>query len=45
VDLGEIVWGDMDWINLVEDRDWWQAFINMAMNCGVPNNVVKFQSS
>jgi hypothetical protein len=42
VDLEEIVWGIVDWINLVEDRDWWQAFLNMVMNIGVPNNVVTF---
>jgi hypothetical protein len=22
-DLREIVWGDVDWIHLAQDRDWW----------------------
>ena len=28
--------GDMDWIDLAHDRDWWQAFVNMLMNLQVP---------
>jgi hypothetical protein len=24
--------GSMDWINLAEDRDWWQALVNAIMN-------------
>jgi hypothetical protein len=26
MDLGEIGWGGMDWIDLVEDRDQWEGF-------------------
>jgi hypothetical protein len=36
MDLGEIVWGVMDWIHLAEDRDQWQALMNMVMNLWVP---------
>jgi hypothetical protein len=32
---GEVGWGDMDWINLSEDRDWWQAVVNMVMKLQV----------
>jgi hypothetical protein len=23
---------DVGWINLVEDRDWWRALVNMILN-------------
>jgi hypothetical protein len=36
MDLGEIRWGGMDWINMVQDRDWWSVRVNMAMNFLVP---------
>jgi hypothetical protein len=32
MDLGEIEWGCMSWILLVEDRDQWRALVNMVMN-------------
>jgi hypothetical protein len=41
MDLGEIVWSGMDWIHLAEDRDPWQAVMNMVMNLWVPKNVGK----
>jgi hypothetical protein len=28
IDLREIEWGGMDWINLAQDRDWWRALVN-----------------
>jgi hypothetical protein len=33
--LREIDWSDMDWINLVQDRDHWMAFVNTVMNIRV----------
>jgi hypothetical protein len=34
--LKEIGWGDMDWINLAEARDQWQALVYTVMNLLVP---------
>jgi hypothetical protein len=45
MDLRGIEWGDMDWIDLVQDRDQWRALVNMVMNLRVPNNVGKFLSN
>jgi hypothetical protein len=32
MDLREIGWGSMDWIELAQDRDRWKALVNMVMN-------------
>jgi hypothetical protein len=31
IDLREIGWGDMDWIDLAQDRDQWRALVNTVM--------------
>jgi hypothetical protein len=36
MDLREIGWGDVVWIDLAEDRDQWRALVNTVMNLGVP---------
>jgi hypothetical protein len=43
MDLREIGWeiwmdidGDMDWIDLVQDRNQWRALVNTVMNLRVP---------
>jgi hypothetical protein len=36
IDLREIGWGDMDWIDLTQDRGQWRALMNMVMNLQVP---------
>jgi hypothetical protein len=36
MDLREIGWGAVDWIDLVQDRDQWRALLNTVMNLRVP---------
>jgi hypothetical protein len=36
MDLREIGWGGMDWIDLAQDRDQRRALVNTAMNLQVP---------
>jgi hypothetical protein len=36
IDLREIGWDDMDWVDLAQDRDQWRALVNTVMNLGVP---------
>jgi hypothetical protein len=45
MDLREIDWGGMDWIDLAQDRDQWRALVNTVMNLWVLQNVSKFLSS
>jgi hypothetical protein len=35
MDLREIGWGSVDWIQLAQDRDWSWAFVNTLMNLRV----------
>jgi hypothetical protein len=35
MDLGEIGWNGMDWIELAQDRDQWRALVNTMMNIQV----------
>jgi hypothetical protein len=41
----ETGWGDMDWIDLAQNRDWWRALVNTVMSIRSPQNVEKFLSS
>jgi hypothetical protein len=36
MDLREMGFGDVDWINLAQNRDTWQALVNTVMNLRVP---------
>jgi hypothetical protein len=36
IDVREIVWGGVDWIDLFQDRDQCRALVNTVMNLCVP---------
>jgi hypothetical protein len=36
MDLGEVGWGDVDWIGLAEDRNRWRARVNSILDLRVP---------
>jgi hypothetical protein len=45
IDLRDIGWDGMDWIDVAHDRDQWRAFLNTVMNLRVPYSTGKFLSS
>jgi hypothetical protein len=36
MDLREIGWDGVDWVDLAQDRDHWRALVNTVMNLRVP---------
>jgi hypothetical protein len=36
MDLGEVGWGNVDWIGLAKDRNRWRALVNSVLNFRVP---------
>jgi hypothetical protein len=36
MDVGEVGWGDVDWIGLAKDRNKWRALMNWVLNLRVP---------
>jgi hypothetical protein len=36
MDLREVGWGGVDWINMAQDRDRWRALVYTVMNLRVP---------
>jgi hypothetical protein len=36
IDLREMGWDGMDWIDVAQDRDQWRALVNTVMNLRVP---------
>jgi hypothetical protein len=45
MDLREVGWEGMNWIDLAQDRDQWRALVNTVMNLQVQLNARKFLSS
>jgi hypothetical protein len=42
MDLKEIGWKGVDWINLAQDREEWRAFVNTVMNFRFSENAENF---
>ena len=42
IDLKEVGWGALDWIDLAQDRDRWRAVMNAVMNLRVTYNAGNF---
>jgi hypothetical protein len=42
MDFHEVGCGVMDWIELAQDRNRWQALVNVVMNLQIPQNVGNF---
>jgi hypothetical protein len=36
MDVGELGWGGMDWIDLAQDMDQWRSLVNTVMNIWFP---------
>jgi hypothetical protein len=45
IDLREIEWDGVDWIDLAQDRDKWRALVNTVISFRVPLDSRKFLSS
>jgi hypothetical protein len=44
MDLGEVGWGDVDWIVLAQDRNRWRALVISVLNLRVPWNAGELTS-
>jgi hypothetical protein len=45
IDLQEVGWGDMDWIDLAQETDRWRVFANEVMNLRVSKDARNFLTS
>jgi hypothetical protein len=44
MDLGEVGWGDVDWIGLAQDKNRWRALVNSVLNFRVHEMLGKLSS-
>jgi hypothetical protein len=44
MNLGEVGWGDVDWIGLARVRNRWRVVVNSVLNLRVPLNAGKLSS-
>jgi hypothetical protein len=44
MDLGEVGWGDEDWIGLAQDKNRWIVLVNSVSNLRVPYNAGKLST-
>jgi hypothetical protein len=44
IDLREIGWDGIDWIDLAQNRDQWRAIVNAVITLRGPENAGKFLS-
>jgi hypothetical protein len=45
MDLQAVGWGDMDWMDLNQDRNGWQGVVKVIINLKVPNCAGNFVTS
>jgi hypothetical protein len=45
MDLQAVGWGDMDWMDLNQDRNGWQSVMMVVMNLQVPKCAGNFVTS
>jgi hypothetical protein len=45
MDLQEVGWWGIDWIDLAQYRDGWRALVNTVMNLRLPYNAGNFLTS
>jgi hypothetical protein len=45
MDVRDLGWGGMDWIDLAQDREQWRGLTNMVINFRFLQNTGKFLSS
>jgi hypothetical protein len=44
MDLGEVGWGDVDWMGMDQDMNSWRALVNSVLNLRAPRNAGKLPS-
>jgi hypothetical protein len=45
MNIQEVGYGSMEWIELTQDRDRWRKLVNVVMNLRVPENAGNFLTS